>query len=90
MQTEEKISRLNNYLSGSFYWWNRKSVMKDKVERFKYFSFLAENNFGMNSTSMKNLAEQIGKGSFTKKMVNAIHSFYREDYLWNELLGTDP
>lgn len=83
----KKISKLRHCLSELSRWWNIQAEMKNSVNNFNIFCSSAESNFGMDSVSRKNLSEQVREGSHTNMIVNAIHSFYEDEYFWNKLLG---
>jgi hypothetical protein len=82
----EKITRIRKYLSDPMCWWNRRGETRSSVENFVTFSALVEKNFGPDSEVIKKISDQIAEGSFTKKIMEAINSFYEEDRVWNELL----
>ena len=86
-ETAVKLSKIRDYLSCASSWWNIDSGMKDAVNNFQIFCSIVEDNFGKDSKSLRKLSGQIEEGSYTRKIINAIHSFYDDVNLWNEILG---
>ena len=85
-ETAAKLSRIRDYLSCAGSWWNIDSGVKEAVNNFKIFCSTVESNFGTDSESLRKLSEQIEEGSYTQKIINAIHSFHEDDDLWDEIL----
>jgi hypothetical protein len=90
-QTEivEKTRKIEGYLSREKFWWNIQPESERSVNKIKLFCSQVENNFGVNSPSLKKISGQIKEGSYITMIINAIHSFYETDIAWNELLKSD-
>jgi len=82
----EKTETIGNYLSHEEFWWNREPAIESSVKNIRLFCSQAENNFGVNSASLKKISKQIREGAYINVIINAIHSFYEIDIAWNELL----
>jgi len=81
-----KTGKIGDFLSHKKFWWNRGAETESAVNNIKLFCSIVENNFGVNSTGMKRISEQMKEGSYINMIINAIHSFYETDIAWNELL----
>ena len=82
----EKTGNIEDLLSLMELRGKKGSVAEHSVTNMKSFCSLVKNNFGADSVSMKKVAEQIEAGSYAKKIIDALHSFYETDTAWNELL----
>jgi len=81
-----KTGKVRGYLSGDEFWWNTGPGTESAVKNMSQFCSLAGYNFGLNSSGMKKISEQIEEGSYINIIINAILSFYEIDITWNELL----
>jgi hypothetical protein len=81
-----KTGKVRGYLSGDEFWWNTGPGTESAVKNMSQFCSLAGYNFGLNSSGMKKISEQIEKGSSINMISNAILSFYENDITWSELL----
>ncbi len=81
-----KTAKICDYLSHEKLWRGKETEIKNSVTNIALFCSLVEDNFGVNSVSMKNISEQIKEGSYINMVINAIHFFYETDIAWNELL----
>jgi len=84
-----KISKISALLADQENWWNACGEARGALNNFSLFCSAAEKNFGDGSTAMKKIAEQISEDRHTGIIINAIESFYEDDFLWNELLDTE-
>ena len=85
-EIREKTAGISNYLSNINFWWNSGTETEGAVKNLRQFCAMVEKNFGMESASIKNITDQIREGSHIAMIINAIHSFYETDIVWNELL----
>lgn len=81
-----KTGKIWDFLSHKKFWWNRGPETEGVVNNIMLFYSIVENNFGVNSASMKKISEQVKEDSYIAMIINAIHSFYETDITWNELL----
>jgi hypothetical protein len=90
-QTEiaEKICTIENSLSCGKYWRDPAPAIEHTVQNLKSFCSLVNSNFGVNSASLEMISEQIREGFYINMIINAIHSFYKTDIAWSELLKSD-
>lgn len=87
--TMKKNRKLNHYLSDKRYWWNSNDHLHDTVNRFKRFTQLIDDNFGVESKNLGVISDTIAEGIWTQKIVHAIHNFYRDSELWDTVLNTN-
>ncbi len=85
--TAEKVSRAHELISDPSAWWNAREDMISSVASLMTFISLVEKNFGHSSKVMKTIDEQIAEGSWTKKIIAALSTYYEDSATWNELLG---
>ena len=85
----EKTAHIGQYLSHENVWWNRDPETESAVKNIRLFCSQVENNFGANSAGLQKISEQIKEGSSIALIITAIHSFYKIDYFWKELLQSD-
>ena len=82
----EKTENIGSYLSHNEFWWNTGPGTENAVKNIRLFCSLVGYNFGVNSSGLKKISEQIEEGSYINMIINAILSFYETDITWNELL----
>jgi len=83
-----KTEEIKIYLSNKEFWWNTGPENENAVKNLRLFCSLAEYNFGVDSSGLKKISEQIEDGSYISIIINAILSFYEVDIVWNELMKT--
>lgn len=88
-ETAGKISRVDGCLGDPEQWWNKLRGARKSLDNFRSFCAVVESNFGTRSSFLEKISGQIGAGSYTHTIINAIHSFYEDDFSWNELLKAD-
>lgn len=85
-QIMKKTENIGSYLSHNEFWWNTGPGTENAVKNIRLFCSLAGYNFGVNSSGLKKISDQIEEGSYINMIINAILSFYEIDITWNELL----
>jgi hypothetical protein len=88
-ETAGKISRVNGRLKDPEQWWNKLPGTGKSLDNFRAFCATAESNFGAGSLFLEKISGQIEAGSYADSVINAIYSFYEDDFLWSELLKRD-
>ena len=82
----DKTENIGGHLTHNECWWNRGAGTENAVKSIRLFCSLVGYNFGVNSSGLKKISEQIEEGSYINMIINAILSFYETDITWNELL----
>jgi hypothetical protein len=85
----EKTAGIARYISQKKFWWNREPEAEGAVNNMMLFCSVVENNFGVDSSGMKKISEQIKEGSHITLIINGIHSLYESEISWNELLKSE-
>lgn len=86
----DKLGKIKACLSDQDFWGGNTVAEKNSLRNFTSFCSLVEKNFGPGSAVMGRISEQLTEATYTKKISDAIHSFYIEDRSWNELLKAFP
>ncbi len=82
----EKTENVGRYLSHNGFWWNTAPGAENAIKNIRQFCSLVRYNFGVDSSGLKKISEQMEEGSCINMISNAVFSFYEADTAWKELL----
>ncbi|MFZ2196300.1 MAG: hypothetical protein WAV13_01105, partial [Thermodesulfovibrionales bacterium] len=71
----EKKTEITRYLYQKKSCWNGEPDVQRSMKNMKIFCSIVENNFGADSSGMKEISKQIKEGAQMTMIINAIHSF---------------